>query len=341
MMRLRPLAPLLLVAATASCGAEPLVVESPPPVVVALELPAAPSETPPRQAERAPLAVAVTVAAEPVPFHCGGGTLIVAGDRPYCLQTSPATFEGSERWCASNGGHLARIGSDQESQALHLALGSPIGFDGGAWFGLVSPRPGQWLWSTGAPVIVESWGPGEPNNAGGDESCGEVYAHSALWNDLSCARRLPYVCESRPARPGAVPGKLRCQGTSFHAGGRPGGIDYCYEPGQSVPWIDAEHACKSAGGTLASLTTPEEIEAFRAAVADRLGADRAWIGFTDEGHEGHWTSVTGRPMTYSHWRAGEPNNAGGRENCAEWYPSDAGWNDVPCELPHVGICTPG
>ncbi len=333
MKRIPPLALLVLVVASVSCGGESPAVVSPASVVV-VALPAA-SEPASPKAEPAPLAVAVTP--EPVPFHCGGGTLIVAGDRPYCIEGAAATFAESEAWCASNGGHLARIESDQESRALQLAVGSPVGFESGAWFGLVSPQPNQWLWSTGAPVVFQSWAPGEPNNRGGAENCGEIYGRSAQWNDLTCALPMPYVCESRPLRRGATPPKLRCGGTSFHAGG----IEYCYEPRRAVPWIDAEHACKSAGGTLASLVTREESEAFRAATAARFPFDRAWIGFTDEGHEGRWTTVTGLPTTYQHWRQGEPNNAGGRENCAEWYPSDAGWNDIACEQPHVGICTPG
>jgi hypothetical protein len=334
MNRTHLLALLILAPAAASCCAEPPpVVEPPPPVVIDLRPPPTP-EPPPRPAEPAPLAVAADDD-EPVPFHCAGGELIVAGDRPYCIEATPATFHESERWCAANGGHLGRPGSDDENRALGRALGSPVGFEGGAWFGLVSPRGRQWLWSTGAPVVFTSWAPGEPNNAGGDENCGELYVRRAQWNDLACDRPMPYVCESRPARPGAAPPALRCSGTPFRAGG----IDYCIEPEQ-VPWIGAEHACKKQGGTLASLRTREENEAFRVAVGGHFGFDRVWLGLTDEGHQGRWTTVTGRRMTYAHWRPGEPNNAGGNEHCVEWYTSDAGWNDIRCDQPHVGICSP-
>ncbi len=329
---------LLLAPSAAACGAaEPPTPQPPPPVVIDLRAPA-PVE-PPRPVERPPLAVAAPPSADeedPISFHCVGGDLIVAGDRPYCIQKAPTTFHESERWCASKGGHLARIGSDEENRALQAALGSPIGFAGGAWFGLVSPRGRQWLWSTTAPVVFAGWAPGEPNNAGGAENCGEIYARSAQWNDLTCDRSLPYVCESRPPRAGASPPKLRCGGASFRAGG----IEYCYEGGARVPWIEAEHACKKQGGELVSFKSQAENDAFRAAIAGRFPFDRAWLGLTDEGHEGRWTTVTGRPMRYAHWRPGEPNNAGGNENCAEWYADDGGWNDIPCDQPHVGICTP-
>ncbi len=326
---------LALAPAAASCGAEP---PPPPAAPIVVEFPQAVAMiAAPPPAEPGPAKIAApALEDEPIAFHCAGGELLVAGDRPYCVQKAAMSYDESERWCAANGGHLARIGSDEENRALMTALGSPVGFEGGAWFGLVSPAPGRWLWSTGKQVAFTRWAPGEPNNAGGDENCGELYAHSAGWNDLACARRLSYLCESRPARRGATPPKLTCGGKAFRAGG----IDYCYEPGQALAWIDAEHACKKQGGTLASFERPEEVDAFVAAINGRLGFDRAWIGFTDEVQQGRWTTVTGHRMRYSHWRPGEPNNAGGHEHCAEWYTADGGWNDIQCEQPHVGICAP-
>jgi hypothetical protein len=321
---------LLLLATAAACAEPPLGVPPPampPEPAVVVELP------PPPSSASAPLQVA---GEDAVPFQCNGGMMVVAGGRQYCVQKRPASFFDSERWCASNGGHLAMIGSDDESRALQRVLGSPIGFEQSAWIGLVEPQEGRWVWSTGAPLTVERWAPGEPNNAGGDENCGEVYPNSGLWNDLVCGAARALLCESRPPRAGAAPGKLRCSGASFRAGS----IEYCYERSRLLSWIDAEHACKAQGGTLASFKTHGEIDAFQAAISGPLGSDRAWIGFTDEGHEGRWTTVTGRSPAFTRWGSGEPNNAGGNENCAEWYTANGLWNDIPCDLPHVGICAP-
>lgn len=58
-------------------------------------------------------------------------------------------------------------------------------------------------------------------------------------------------------------------------------------------------------------------------------ATHAWIGFSDEGHEGDWRWVTNEPVRYANWNAGEPNNAGGRENHCDFLVDRGGrWNDV-------------
>jgi hypothetical protein len=308
----------LLLAALAGCGAEPPIAPPPPPILVDLPPPAS--------------TATLQVAEDRPVFRCPGGELIAAGNRSYCIQKQATSFRDSERWCAANGGHLAMIGSEEESRALKAALGSPVGMDQSVWIGLVEPQEGRWMWSTGAPLGDANWAPGEPNNYGGNENCGELYPSSGEWNDIPCDATRPYLCEKRAGQGGA----LRCTGTSFRAGA----IEYCYERGRAVTWDEAERACKAQGGTLASLGTRREIDAFRAAAASRLGSHHAWIGFTDEGHEGRWTTVTGRPIGWSRWRPGEPNNAGGNENCAEWYLEDMGWNDIPCDLAHVGICAP-
>ncbi len=60
------------------------------------------------------------------------------------------------------------------------------------------------------------------------------------------------------------------------------------------------------------------------------------IGFTDEGHEGDWTWMSGEPVTYVNWAPGEPNNGFPLfpyENVGKMYsPADpwpaGSWNDI-------------
>lgn len=56
-----------------------------------------------------------------------------------------------------------------------------------------------------------------------------------------------------------------------------------------------------------------------------------WLGFTDIQKEGHWIALSNRTkMTYSSWKRGEPNNAGGKEHCAVYTTEALGWIDYNC-----------
>jgi hypothetical protein len=109
-----------------------------------------------------------------------------------------------------------------------------------------------------------------------------------------------------------------------------------------LTWNQAAAFAQSEGGYLATLLTEAEdrfvLDAFRGSYI--LIGVRAWIGLTDVDEEGVFKWVTGtegiQPLTYGHWRPGEPNNVG-NEDYVEWqnepvppyYGSNLAWNDVP------------
>ena len=48
--------------------------------------------------------------------------------------------------------------------------------------------------------------------------------------------------------------------------------------------------------------------------------------------EGHWVwENSSVPFNYTYWNPGEPNNAGGNEDCLAFWFSTRKWNDVPCD----------
>jgi len=102
-----------------------------------------------------------------------------------------------------------------------------------------------------------------------------------------------------------------------------GGRWYAYfpEPGS---WHSARRRCEEMGGHLVTIASQEE----NAFVKSLLGSN-AWIGLTDEGHEGRWEWVTGETVAFTAWSRGEPS--GGEENYLEMRASDppsANWNDL-------------
>ena len=54
-----------------------------------------------------------------------------------------------------------------------------------------------------------------------------------------------------------------------------------------------------------------------------------WIGYSDATSEGTFVWYDGAPLSYSNWAPGEPNDAGGNEDCTQIYP-DGSWNDLNC-----------
>ncbi|XP_071476245.1 ladderlectin-like [Diadema antillarum] len=55
----------------------------------------------------------------------------------------------------------------------------------------------------------------------------------------------------------------------------------------------------------------------------------------------HWTCGSGekeRPLVFDNWKRGEPNNAGGRENCMD-IDYDGESNDIRCTDSKIPICT--
>lgn len=61
------------------------------------------------------------------------------------------------------------------------------------------------------------------------------------------------------------------------------------------------------------------------------------IGLTDQDDEGRFKWVTGSNLEYNNFWPGEPNNSGGKEDCAEMRYSGL-WNDVSCNKEQYFIC---
>jgi hypothetical protein len=100
-----------------------------------------------------------------------------------------------------------------------------------------------------------------------------------------------------------------------------------YRLTQATSWTEAEAQAIAWGGHLATLDNPEE----EAWVEQTFGeTEHFWIGFNDIGEEGVWVWSSGRPVVYTNWAPGEPNNTVDEDAAViNWMGNY--WNDI-----HVG-----
>ncbi|MFO0559442.1 MAG: lectin-like protein [Polyangiales bacterium] len=108
----------------------------------------------------------------------------------YRLWTRAVPFADAESACAAIGAHLVTLSDASERMFVRAVAGGAS-----AWIGLEDRgTEGTFRWVNSEPVRETAWAAGEPNNAG-DEDCTQLRTDD-LWNDLSCASALPYVCEA-------------------------------------------------------------------------------------------------------------------------------------------------
>ncbi|CAG5104923.1 Oidioi.mRNA.OKI2018_I69.chr1.g1674.t1.cds [Oikopleura dioica] len=83
--------------------------------------------------------------------------------------------------------------------------------------------------------------------------------------------------------------------------------------------------CNRIGGEVAFFLNQQEFEFFE----DRDHPNEEWLGiFRVNGNQ--WFTPLGEESPVLNWRAGEPSNLEGREDCVQRR-STGKWNDVPCD----------
>ena len=131
-------------------------------------------------------------------------------------------------------------------------------------------------------------------------------------------------------------------------------------------WFRAAQYCRFHGMHLASISSQEENDRLEKHIRDfglfcnfldyskilksflilGLGNEHFWTSGTDLAEEGNFFwMANGRPITFTNWNAGEPNNFryenGEEENCLELWNRDGKglkWNDTPCSFETFFVC---
>ena len=99
-------------------------------------------------------------------------------------------------------------------------------------------------------------------------------------------------------------------------------------------YADAKAACEALPAHLATVEDQAQ-----ETIIEGLRTVDAYLGATDLATEGAFVWQDGTPVTYTHWRANEPNNGNGNyeEDCVVLTNTLAiGWDDRPCVANPVG-----
>lgn len=108
---------------------------------------------------------------------------------------------------------------------------------------------------------------------------------------------------------------------------------------RGCPYTIAIAICEQMGGHLVRIENPEEHGVIMGLLkhGTRVGY---WIDGSDAEIEGRWVYSDGRPIVYSNWGQGEPNNGGGAHP-EHWIHTDRRgvWNDTEAGIRDSGfIC---
>ncbi|XP_066303955.1 uncharacterized protein [Branchiostoma lanceolatum] len=229
------------------------------------------------------------------------------------------TYDEAQQTCVADGGMLA-MPKDSDINTFIRDLGQ----GGGHWIGLTDANnEGQWEFADGQTLAssgYSNWGPGEPNDASG-EDCAEL-GLTGLWNDNDCSGSSMFICQLECAIAGYV----------LHNG-------VCYKAfAESKTYNEAQQTCVADGGMLA-MPKDSDINTF---IRDLGQGGGHWIGLTDANNEGQWEFADGQTLAssgYSNWGPDEPNDASG-EDCAELGLTGL-WNDNDCSGGSMFICQIG
>ncbi|KAA8584470.1 hypothetical protein FQN60_008255 [Etheostoma spectabile] len=263
----------------------------------------------------------------------------------YYNDTDIVDFHTAMMRCHHEKALLVSILNKDEQAYVNSMVGT--GQVDAAWIGMrmFGIAGGEYMWVDFSPVTYTHWGPGEPNNANGEEQCVQMKRHQGGWNDANCGRAgAGYVCKKFPGDIHTPPpptqpwegncpaGWMRFKDKCFMFKGKKNDI--------KANWSYARNWCKDQGGELAVIDDQYENDFVSSYLRDLKGP--TWIGLSDLLLENQYAWSDGvSPVLYTNWNDKEPNNAGGTEHCVAMGHShlvSGKWNDDACHKDHSFVC---
>uniref|UniRef100_A0A8C6NRT6 C-type lectin domain-containing protein n=1 Tax=Nothobranchius furzeri TaxID=105023 RepID=A0A8C6NRT6_NOTFU len=119
----------------------------------------------------------------------------------YQFQNQQLEWAKAETFCKRHGGHLTSIQDTDQYNFIRELIFKGAGTNQKSWVGGTNAGwVHMWRWTDGTPFTFDSWGPGEPNNQGGNEHCMDMNLFGQDYvNDEDCSQQNSFVC-IRPLR---------------------------------------------------------------------------------------------------------------------------------------------
>ncbi|XP_013888866.1 galactose-specific lectin nattectin [Austrofundulus limnaeus] len=125
--------------------------------------------------------------------HCLPGWTRYAG-QCYLFRATATSWADAEGYCNRFGAHLTSIQGPDQYRFIRRLIEKATGTNTRTWVGGTN-TDGDWTWIDGSPFTFTNWGPGEPNNAGGNEHCMDINLNGQDYvNDENCDTKSASIC---------------------------------------------------------------------------------------------------------------------------------------------------
>ncbi|TRZ00577.1 hypothetical protein DNTS_004499 [Danionella cerebrum] len=240
------------------------------------------------------------------PYYC----LIVAlcsvsecVQRQYHFINMKKTWTEAQSYCREQYSDLATAENMDDMNKLKDLMKS-AGY-GNIWIGLQRTNQKEWHWSSGDRVIFENWEQGQHDSS---KECAAM--KEGKWNDVECSDTNTFICYNRSSQ-----------------------LEFV---NQKKSWRDAQSHCRENHVDLVTVRNSiENQELERIINVSQKYKDDVWMGlFRDS-----WQWSDQSKSSFRYWITGEPDNYGGKENCAVISTTYQGpWADITCDQQKYFIC---
>ncbi|XP_050964464.1 macrophage mannose receptor 1 isoform X1 [Labeo rohita] len=225
--------------------------------------------------------------------------------RQYHFINERKNWTEAQRYCRENYTDLATVDNMNDMNELKKSVNDKSVQL--VWIGLQKTGRDKWQWSSGEPALYLNWATGQPE---GRDYCGMML--NGQWEDLPCNSAQHFICNNTNT------GLILVN--------------------QTMNWTDAQRYCRQNHIDLVSVRNQNENQQVEQFISDRnLSGSWIWIGLFRVRDSWQWSDQSDSSFRY--WKSGEPNNAGGVENCAAVNQSFQGrWHDTSCTNQFSFVC---